>query len=137
MENQGPGCLPPGIMETYAVPPAASPHAYPNTTYTIILQPTTTTSVVVVGGCPAWQSRSPGRHFHLSRRLLRDRLFPYRNSFLPRVEATEMPQLRGDVWLRAPSMTQTHRGFWGAVTVCRTFSPSRPPPQCKCHVQSR
>ncbi|XP_060103300.1 membrane protein BRI3-like [Heteronotia binoei] len=48
-----PYTYPTGSPAAYAVPPAASPHAYPNTTYTIIQQPTTTTSVVVVGGCPA------------------------------------------------------------------------------------
>ncbi|XP_042294060.1 LOW QUALITY PROTEIN: brain protein I3 [Sceloporus undulatus] len=37
----------------YVVPPGPSPHNYPNTTYTIIQQPPSTTSVVVVGGCPA------------------------------------------------------------------------------------
>ncbi|XP_019397302.1 PREDICTED: brain protein I3 [Crocodylus porosus] len=36
----------------YGVPPGPPQHNCPNT-YTIIQQPTTTTSVVVVGGCPA------------------------------------------------------------------------------------
>nr|XP_008122408.1 PREDICTED: brain protein I3 isoform X2 [Anolis carolinensis] len=37
----------------YVVPPIPPPHSFPNTTYTIIQQPLPTTSVVVVGGCPA------------------------------------------------------------------------------------
>ncbi|XP_025068890.1 brain protein I3 [Alligator sinensis] len=36
----------------YGVSPGPPQHNYPNT-YTIIQQPATTTSVVVVGGCPA------------------------------------------------------------------------------------
>uniref|UniRef100_A0A8C8R7D5 Membrane protein BRI3 n=1 Tax=Pelusios castaneus TaxID=367368 RepID=A0A8C8R7D5_9SAUR len=51
-----PGCQPPpypfpaGAAAGYAAPPPQ--HNYPNM-YTIIQQPATTTSVVVVGGCPA------------------------------------------------------------------------------------
>ncbi|XP_062999377.1 membrane protein BRI3 [Elgaria multicarinata webbii] len=48
-----PYTYPAGPGAGYAVPSGPSPHNYPNTTYTIIQQPTTTTSVVVVGGCPA------------------------------------------------------------------------------------
>ncbi|XP_060096782.1 membrane protein BRI3-like [Heteronotia binoei] len=58
-----PYTYPTGSPAAYAVPPAASPHAYPNTTYTIIQQPTTTTSVVVVGGCQHAESESWKTHF--------------------------------------------------------------------------
>ncbi|XP_072838465.2 membrane protein BRI3 [Pogona vitticeps] len=44
---------PTGPGAGYVVPPGPSPHNFPNTTYTIIQQPLPTTSVVVVGGCPA------------------------------------------------------------------------------------
>ncbi|XP_026714797.1 brain protein I3 isoform X2 [Athene cunicularia] len=40
------------ISSRYAVPPPTSQPNY-SSTYTIIQQPATTTSVVVVGGCPA------------------------------------------------------------------------------------
>ncbi|XP_053132767.1 brain protein I3 [Hemicordylus capensis] len=44
---------PTGAAAGYVVPAGPPPHNYPNTTYTIIQQPASTTSVVVVGGCPA------------------------------------------------------------------------------------
>ncbi|XP_061455296.1 membrane protein BRI3 isoform X2 [Rhineura floridana] len=47
-----PYTYPTGPAAGYALPPGPLPHNYPNTTYTIIQQPPTT-SVVVVGGCPA------------------------------------------------------------------------------------
>uniref|UniRef100_A0A7M4FTT9 Membrane protein BRI3 n=1 Tax=Crocodylus porosus TaxID=8502 RepID=A0A7M4FTT9_CROPO len=45
-------CTRVGSSAGYGVPPGPPQHNCPNT-YTIIQQPTTTTSVVVVGGCPA------------------------------------------------------------------------------------
>uniref|UniRef100_A0A8D0KLU6 Membrane protein BRI3 n=1 Tax=Salvator merianae TaxID=96440 RepID=A0A8D0KLU6_SALMN len=47
-----PYTYPTGPAAAYAVPAGPPPHTFPNTTYTIIQQPPTT-SVVVVGGCPA------------------------------------------------------------------------------------
>ncbi|XP_077172349.1 membrane protein BRI3 isoform X2 [Paroedura picta] len=44
----------PAPPPAYTIPPAAPAHSCPNNTYTIIQQPAaTTSSVVVVGGCPA------------------------------------------------------------------------------------
>ncbi|XP_034987416.1 membrane protein BRI3 [Zootoca vivipara] len=47
-----PYTYPTGPGAGYVVPSGPPAHNYPNTTYTIIQQPPTT-SVVVVGGCPA------------------------------------------------------------------------------------
>ncbi|XP_061455295.1 membrane protein BRI3 isoform X1 [Rhineura floridana] len=100
-----PYTYPTGPAAGYALPPGPLPHNYPNTTYTIIQQPPTT-SVVVVGGCPAcshitWQPSGTytgkkrnswciGRHFHLSWCALCHCIFSYWNSLLSCTEATKM-----------------------------------------------